>query len=82
MRTILIVTIGALALCGCATPSQREAAIRQCQAVGISTSDPQFELCTRAYALQANQDALEVTYRRALNPTYENPRIGHAWHGF
>jgi hypothetical protein len=82
MRTILIVTLGVLALCGCATPSQREAAIRQCQAVGISQSDPQFELCTRAYALQANQDSLEVSYRRALNPTYEDRRIGHAWHGY
>jgi hypothetical protein len=56
-------------------------AILQCQAVGITQNDPQFDLCTRSYRLQANQDTLEVSYHRALNPTYEKPRA-HAWHGF
>jgi hypothetical protein len=82
MRNLLLVAIASAGLVACAAASQREAAILQCQAVGISLSDPQFDLCTRAYTLQANQDALEVTYHRALNPTYEKRGLGHQWHGF
>jgi len=82
MRTFVALALMGAALCACASTSQREAAIRQCQSVGISQSDPQFDLCTRAYTLQANQDSLEVSYRRALNPTYEDRRIGHQWHGY
>ena len=82
MRTIVILALASVALAACVSTSQREAAALQCQAVGVSATDPYFETCTRAYALQANQDTLEVTYHRALNPTYENPRISHAWHGY
>jgi hypothetical protein len=81
MRNILAVALAAAALCACATEGQREAAILQCQSVGITRSDPQFDLCTRSYTLQANQDALDVTYHRALNPTYEK-RLAHGWHGY
>lgn len=81
MRNILIVALAAAGLCACASDSQREAAALQCQAVGITQSDPQFDLCTRSYTLQANQDSLEVSYHRALNPTYEK-RLAHGWHGF
>jgi copper homeostasis protein CutC len=82
MRNILIVALAAAGLCACASGSQREAAILQCQAVGISQSDPQFDLCTRAYTLQANQDNLEVTYHRALNPTYDKRGLAHQWYGY
>ena len=82
MRNILTLALAAAALAACASASQREIAVLQCQAVGISQSDPQFELCARAYTLQANQDALEVTYHRALNPTYEKRGLAHQWHGF
>ena len=81
MRNILIVALAAAGLCACSTDSQREAAALQCQAVGITQTDPQFDLCTRSYTLQANQDSLEVSYHRALNPTYEK-RLAHGWHGF
>jgi copper homeostasis protein CutC len=81
MRNILIVAIAAAGLSACATEGQREAAILRCHEVGISQSDPQFDLCTRSYALQANQGTLEVTYHRALNAK-PDPRLAHQWHGF
>ena len=82
MRTFLIVALAATGLCACATNEQMQAAAAiQCQSVGISQGDPQFDLCMRSYTLQANQDTLEVSYHRALNPTYER-RMAHAWHGY
>jgi hypothetical protein len=82
MRNIFIVTLAAAGLCACTTDNQmREAAALQCQSVGISQGDPQYGLCTRSYTLQANQDALEVSYHRALNPTYDR-RMAHTWHGY
>ncbi len=43
MRNIFIVVTAGLALCGCATPqSVQRQAIANCQAVGISESDPEF----------------------------------------
>ena len=83
MRHFLFVGLAAGVLGACASSeSQMQAAVLQCQAVGISQSDPQFDLCTRSYRLQANQDNLEVSYHRALNPTYEKRGLGHQWHGF
>jgi len=80
MRNILIVALTA-GLGACATEGQREAAVLQCEAVGVTQSDPYFDTCTRSYALQANQDNLDVSYHRALNPTYDR-RMAHTWHGF
>ena len=82
MRKIFAVALAGTALCACASAGQKEAAILQCQAVGITQTDPQFNLCTRAYTLQANQDSLEVSYHQALNPTYDDRRTAHAWHGY
>jgi hypothetical protein len=56
MRTILIVALAATGLCACATDSQmQQAAAVQCQSVGISQGDPQYDLCMRSYTLQANR---------------------------
>ena len=81
MRSILVIALAAAGLGACATESQRQAAILQCEAVGVSRSDPYFDTCARSYTLQANQDSLETSYHRALNPTYEK-RLAHGWHGF
>jgi copper homeostasis protein CutC len=81
MRSILVIALAAAGLCACATEGQREAASLQCQAVGITQKDPQFDLCMRSYTLQSNQDSLEVSYHRALNPTYDR-RMAHTWHGY
>jgi hypothetical protein len=80
MRHILVVALAA-ALCACASDGMKEAAIRQCQEVGITSNDPQFDLCTRSYTLQTNQNTLEVSYHRALNPTYDRP-LAHGWYGY
>ena len=84
MRSILVVALAATALGACASVSEshRQAAILQCQSVGVTQSDPEFDLCTRSYVLQANQDNLEVSYHRALNPTYEKRGLAHQWHGY
>ena len=82
MRHILVVAIAAAALTACATEGMRQAAVRQCESVGITQKDPQFDVCTRSYTLQANQDNLEVSYHRALNPTYEKRGVAHQWHGY
>jgi copper homeostasis protein CutC len=81
MRNILVIALAAAGLSACATEGQREAAALQCQSVGITQTDPQYDLCMRSYTLQSNQDTLEVTYHRALNPTYDR-RMAHTWHGF
>jgi hypothetical protein len=82
MRRILVVAIAAAALTACATEGMRQAAVRQCESVGITQKDPQFDLCTRSYTLQANQNNLEASYHTALNPTYDNGKIAHQWHGY
>ena len=81
VRSILILAIAA-GLGACASETTRQAAIIQCQTVGISLGDPGFDLCTRSYVLQTNQGQLETAYHRTLNPTYEKRGLGHQWHGF
>ena len=82
MRQVLVIALAAAGLCACASDSMKEAAIRQCQTVGITQNDPEFDVCTRSYTLQANQNNLEASYHTALNPTYDNGKIAHQWHGY
>ena len=82
MRHIVVVAIVAAALTACATEGMRQSAVRQCESVGITQNDPQFDVCTRSYTLQTNQNNLEVSYHRALNPTYEKRGLAHQWHGY
>ena len=84
MRHILVVALAAAAAVACTSMSEstRMAAVRECEHNGITKSDPQFDLCTRSYVLQANQANLETTYHQALNPTYDNGKIAHQWYGY
>ena len=82
MRHIVVVALAAAALTACANEGMRQAAMLQCESVGITRNDPQFDLCTRSYTLQANQDNLEVSYHRALNPNYDKRGVAHQWHGY
>ena len=82
MRHIVVVALAAAALTACATEGVQQAAVRSCESVGVTQSDPQFDLCTRSYTLQANQDNLETSYHRALNPTYDKRGLAHQWHGY
>ena len=80
MRNIFIVAFSGLALCGCATdPSVYRQASLNCQAVGISESDPQFATCTHAYTRAHLEDRLENSYHDALNAAPEDSRIRHGW---
>jgi hypothetical protein len=76
MVKTMIAGFALLALCGCATPEsvQRQASAN-CQAVGISQSDPQFATCTHAYT----RAHLEDSYHDALNAAPEDSRIRHGW---
>ena len=82
MKQILAIALVAAVLGACATESQRLAAVRTCESVGVTKSDPYFETCIQANRLQSNQASLEVTYHRALNPTYEKRGVAHQWHGY
>ena len=82
MKHVLAIALAAVAVGACVTENQRMAAIRSCESVGVTQSDPYFETCTQAYRLQANQDNLDTAYHRALNPTYEKRGLAHQWHGY
>jgi len=78
MRNIFIVGLTSLALCGCATPqSVQRQAIANCQAVGISESDPQFATCTYAYARAHLENRLETSYHDALDAAPPNRQRHH-----
>jgi uncharacterized lipoprotein NlpE involved in copper resistance len=68
MHKSMIACLALLALSGCATAeSVRRQAIANCQAVGISESDPQFANCTYAYTRAHLENRLENSYRDALD---------------
>ena len=63
MRKIIVVTCAAMGLGACAAPEGvQQAAIQNCLQVGISQNDPQFPTCTRSYALQRQDGALNQNY--------------------
>lgn len=73
MRKSIIACVALLALSACATPeSVRQQAIANCQAVGISESDPQFANCTYAYTRTHLENRLENSYRDALEAVPPN----------
>jgi hypothetical protein len=52
-----------MGLYGCAgQESVQQAAIQNCLQVGIAQNDPQFPTCTRSYALQQQDGALNRNY--------------------
>ena len=78
MHKPMIAGFALLALCGCATPeSLQRQAIANCQAVGISASDPQFATCTYAYARTQLEKRLENSYRDALDAAPPNRQRHH-----
>ena len=67
MRSIFIMALACLALCGCATePSVYRQASLNCQAVGIGEKDPQFGTCAQVYARRHLEDRLTDSYHNAL----------------
>jgi hypothetical protein len=77
-RNSVFAGIAFLALFGCATPeSLRQQAIANCQAVGISESDPEFANCTYAYTRAHLENRLETSYRDALDASPPNRQRRH-----
>ena len=78
MRKPIIAGFALLTLCGCATPeSLQRQAIANCQAVGISESDPQFATCTYAYTRTHLENRLANSYRDALDAAMPNHQRHH-----
>jgi len=82
MRTLVALTLAAIAICGCANDAQRQAAILNCEQVGITQKDPQFETCIYSYGLQAKEDALSSSYDGALNAFPPPDRLAHRGPGY
>ena len=77
MGKIIIVAFAALALCGCATSEQtRQVALANCQAVGISEKDPQFETCMKSFSYQHIEAELNENYHETLRAV-RDPKWGH-----
>ena len=77
MGKVIIVASVALALCGCATSDQtRQVALANCQAVGISEQDPQFETCMKSFSYQHIEAELNENYRETIRAVRE-PKLGH-----
>jgi hypothetical protein len=78
MRNIVIAAFAVIGLWGCATPeSVHRQAANNCQAVGITQKDPQFQTCTQAYTRQHLENRLEQSYHDALNAVPDDRRIRH-----
>jgi len=78
MHKSIIAGFALLALNGCATPeSLHRQAIANCQAVGISDSDPQFANCTYAYTRAHLENRLGNAYRDALDAAPPNRQRRH-----
>ena len=77
MGRIIIVASALVALCGCAASEQtRQVALANCQAVGISERDPQFETCMKSFAYQHIEAELNENYHESIRAVRE-PKLGH-----
>jgi hypothetical protein len=75
---IIIAALAGLGLCGCATdPSVMRQAALNCQAVGITQKDPQYAICTEAYARQHIDDVLSENYRTSIGLVPNDRRLWH-----
>jgi len=77
MGRIIIVASALMALCGCATSEQtRMVASANCQAVGITQKDPQFETCMKSFSYQHIEAELNENYHESIRAVRE-PKLGH-----
>jgi len=77
MGRTIIVASAFLALCGCATSEQtRQVALANCQSVGITEKDPQFETCMKSFSYQHIEAELTENYRETIRAVRE-PKLGH-----
>jgi hypothetical protein len=69
MHKFIAFAVTALALCGCATSNavDQQAALANCQAVGIGERDSQFATCMQAQIQGRREKQLEHAYENAKN---------------
>ena len=76
MGRIVIAASALLALCGCATSENtRQVAFANCQAVGITKNDPQFETCMKSFSYQHIEAELNENYHESIRAVRE-PKLG------
>lgn len=66
MRDFAIAALALVALAGCANGRDRMQAAVDCQTVGITKNDPQYDFCQQAYIAAQREDALNTNYRTTL----------------
>ena len=77
MGRSIIVASAFLALCGCATSEQtRQVAMANCQAVGITQKDVQFETCMKSFSYQHIESELNENYHETIRAVREQ-KLGH-----
>ena len=77
MGRIIVVASALVALCGCATSEQtRQVASANCQAVGITQKDPQFETCMKSFSYQHIEAELNENYHESIRAVREM-KLGH-----
>jgi uncharacterized protein YecT (DUF1311 family) len=77
MGRIIIVGSALLALCGCATSENtRHVAFANCQAVGISQKDPQFDTCMKSFSYQHIEAELNENYHENIRAVPDR-KLGH-----
>ena len=77
MGRIIVLAAAALALSACAASEQtRKVAMANCQSVGITQKDPQFETCMKSFSYQHIEAELNENYRNSIRAIRE-PKLGH-----
>ena len=77
MGRIIIVASALLALCGCAaSEGTRQVALANCQAVGITENDPQFDTCMKSFSYQHIEAELNENYHETIRAV-RDPKLGH-----
>jgi len=77
MGKIIIAASAFLALCGCAaSENTRQVALSNCQAVGISEKDPQFETCMKSFSYQHIEAELNENYHETIRAVPDR-KLGH-----
>ena len=77
MGRIIIVASAFLALCGCATSANTQhVALANCQAVGITQKDPQFDTCMKSFSYQHIEAALSENYHNSIRAVPDK-KMGH-----
>ena len=75
---LAVLALTAVGVCGCVDQAfERQAVLRQCESVGITASDPEFSVCTKAMIQQHREDAIMRNYHNEAPLTPLDPVQKH-----